>query len=79
MKVKSEISIEIEFTLEIGEEEARALDALVSYGTDVFIREFYKHLGEFYLKPHETGLRSFFEGIKSKISPKLKYFNELKK
>lgn len=50
-----------EAVMTLDHEELRALDALVGYGIDPFIKLFYKHMGEAYLKPHEAGLRSFLK------------------
>ncbi len=68
---RASISLTVQFT--VTEEEARALDALVGYGDDSFIKAyeehffkvFYKQLGENYMKPHEQGLRTFFKSIRS--------------
>jgi hypothetical protein len=68
--LRASVSVTVQFT--ISEEEARALDALVGYGDDSFIKEyedhffkiFYTRLGEHYMKPHEKGLRKFFQSIR---------------
>jgi hypothetical protein len=51
-------------TLEITEEEAYALNALVGYGVDPFLKMFYEHMGKAYLEPHEKGLRSLFDSVR---------------
>lgn len=56
--------IELTVRMVLGEEEARALDALSGYGVDAFVKHFYEHLGEHYMKPHEAGLRSFLESCR---------------
>lgn len=45
--------------------EAGALDALVGYGIEPFLKVFYEHMGESLLKPYEGGMRSLFETIKA--------------
>ncbi len=55
--------VDVRATIELNENEVRALDALAGYGVDNFIALFYKHMGEHYLKPHEAGLRSFLESV----------------
>ncbi|GBU16827.1 MULTISPECIES: hypothetical protein [Methylobacterium] len=52
-------------TFVVTEEEVRALDALVGYGDEAFLRVFYKQLGQSYLKPHEAGLRSLFKRVRA--------------
>lgn len=54
-----------EVTLVMSEEEAKALDALVGYGPQNFLKVFYEHLGKAYLEPHERGLRSLFESVRT--------------
>jgi hypothetical protein len=72
--MKSEIntSIKGEFIIVIDESEARALEAIVGYGVDSFIKCFYQHLGKHYLQPHEIGLKTLFKGIYKNLSPQLK-------
>lgn len=52
-------------TIELSEQEAAALDALVGYGSAQFLAAFYKHLGEAYLKPYEAGLLSLFDSVRA--------------
>ena len=75
--------LDLNVALELNEEEIRALEALVCYGTDPFLEVFYKNMGAAYLKPHEKGLRSLFESIKlnlpsiiDRIKAARKVFNE---
>jgi len=56
--------IEVTVTFQISEAEARALDALVCYGDDAFIKYFYQFLGRHYMEPHEAGLRSLFKSVR---------------
>ncbi|GJE78139.1 hypothetical protein [Methylorubrum suomiense] len=62
-------------TFVVTEEEARALDALVGYGDEAFLRVFYKHLGQSYMKPHEAGLRSLFKRVRADMPSILDRFN----
>lgn len=70
-KIVQHADVEMTLTFEVNESEARALDALVGYGTDEFLAFFYEHLGTHYMKPHEAGLRSLFESIKESVPPYL--------
>ncbi len=63
MKTKTTAKIEAQFTLQLSEDEAGALDALAGYGADAFLKVFYKYMGEHYMRPHEAGLRSLFATI----------------
>lgn len=58
-------NIDLRVTITIDEAEARALDALVGYGDDAFIKAFKEKLGECYIRDHEVGLRKFFQDIRS--------------
>lgn len=66
-RIEGRPKIDLEVALIINESEARALDALVGYGTDSFLKAFYEKLGEAYMKQHESGLRSFFAAVKENI------------
>ena len=61
---KQHVSINAVLTLEITEEELRALDALAGYGVDEFLRVFYQGLGQHYLQPYAGGLRSFLHSVR---------------
>lgn len=62
-EVKATATVEGRVTLHLTEVEAAALEAIIGYGTDSFLKVFYKHLGEHYLRPHEAGVRSLFKTI----------------
>ena len=62
-------------TVEMTKHELCALEALAGYGTDTFLKIFYKHLGKAYLEPHEQGLRSLFESVRQDF-PRLKSLSE---
>jgi len=66
-KLIAKPKLDLNVALELNEEEIKALEALVCYGTDPFLEVFYKNMGSAYLKPHEKGLRSLFESIKSNL------------
>lgn len=78
MKEKMNVHIDMDTTLTLNAEELAALDALVGYGIKPFLEVFYKHMGESYLKPHESGLVSLFKRI-DPLRPKLSRFIEMKK
>jgi hypothetical protein len=64
-KLKSETKITCSITIELSEVEARALDAVLGYNVDAFLKTFYKEMGEHYLKPHEEGLRMLHKTLPS--------------
>lgn len=64
-KVIGSGEIKGEVTLLLSEAEAKALDALVGYGPEPFLKVFYEHLGKAYLQPHERGLKSLFESVRT--------------
>ncbi len=66
-KYENNSDIDVGATIRFNESELRALEALVGYGTDGFLKVFYKQMGEHYLKPHEAGLRSLFATVRSEV------------
>lgn len=78
MKITSKQEFHIQ--LEMTEEEARALDALVGYGGDTFVEKFlpvfYEKMGKHYMKPHEKGLAKLFDNIRVNIGSSLKKIDQ---
>lgn len=72
-------TVTVDATLDLSEGELAALDALAGYGTDPFLKTFYKEMGEAYLKPHERHLRSLFEKIKEVAPPALRRAQEMRR
>ncbi len=69
--------VEIKFgaNLYLNETEIRALDALVGYGTEPFLKMFYDKLGKSYMQPYENGLTTLFENIRSVVHPAIGEIN----
>ncbi len=59
MKIHGMPKIEMDLTIRLTEEEARAIHAMGGYGDDEFVKTFYHGLGTAYMQEHEQGLRSF--------------------
>lgn len=57
--------------LTLNETEVRALDAIVGYGDDAFLKVFKEKLGAAYIRDHDAGLRSAFEAIRRDVLPAL--------
>ncbi len=70
--------IDLDVLVRLNEKEIRALEALVGYGIDPFLKVFYEQMGKVYLQPHEAGLRSLFETIKRDLNPILHRLNSAK-
>jgi hypothetical protein len=62
-KTEVHTSAVIKFT----EAELRALDALIGYGVDPFLKVFYEKLGKAYMQPHEQGLRKLFKTLRQPV------------
>lgn len=71
--------VEVSATIKLTETELRALEALVGYGTDNFLEVFYKQMGKHYLQPHEAGIRTLFDVIRSDLNPILHRADAAKK
>jgi hypothetical protein len=70
MKTEFDVVIDFKVKCELTENELRALDALVGYGFDNFLKSFYSGLGQHYLKPYEKDLKQLFDKIES-LRPRL--------
>ena len=71
-KTKTRTVVTTTATLELDEQQLRALHAIVGYGTDSFLNVFYSHLGKHYLKPHEQGVVRLFEEIRAVCGPAIR-------
>lgn len=76
---KNGVKVTFEMELLISECSARALDALVGYGDDAFIKHFKENLGTAYIRDHEKGLKEFFGQVRSQVLPQIHRVNELRK
>jgi hypothetical protein len=74
--VKSLASVELNINLALTEIEARALEAITTYGTDSFLKVFYEKMGRHYLEPHEKGVRSLFTTIQQELPAHLNRVTE---
>ena len=68
-----------EITLNIDETEARALDAMFSYGADAFLAGFEKCLGKTCVEPHKAGIRRLHDTIRKELSPCLATMSEARR
>lgn len=77
--MKTEISTRISFHVkcELTENELRALDALVGYGFDNFIKHFYG-LGKHYMEPYENDLKQLFAKVES-LRPEIGKIDDARK
>ena len=50
-------------TVQLTEDELRALEAIAGYGADPFLEMFYQKLGRSYIQKHENGLRTLFKMV----------------
>lgn len=76
---KAYIQANLTVQLNLNEQEVRALDAMFGYGVEEFLKTFYSHMGEHYLKPNEAGIRSLFETVRGLMSGPIDKINEARK
>lgn len=57
------VKVDVQVELILNEDELLALDALLGYDLEVFLKIFYEKMGRAYLEPHEAGLRSLVRTI----------------
>jgi hypothetical protein len=78
MEIKSTSQFNVQIQLQLTEDEARALEAIVGYGVEEFLKCFYEHLGKHYLEPHEKGVESLFETIKNELPKHLQKADDVR-
>jgi hypothetical protein len=76
---KLKFSFNATINIELTESEAKALDAIAGYGSNVFLDVFYRKLGKHYLKPHENGLISLFDKVRTELPGQVDKVNRAKK
>lgn len=70
--IKPQINVQYTANIELRECELRAIDAMVGYGADAFLKVFYEKLGTNYMRDHESGLRALFEKITAHVPGQLR-------
>jgi len=78
-QITQQPKVEVSATMTFNEQELRALDALVGYGHESFLKVFYDHLGKSYMQPYEKGLIELFESIRTKVPPILSRADKARK
>lgn len=68
-KIVGNAEVNVNFTIEftLTKKEAQALEAIAGYGVDAFLKSFYEHLGESYLKPYDSSTRELFKRINEEL------------
>lgn len=69
--VRLRATLDFRATITITEDMMGALDALVGYGDDAFLKAFEDRLGKAYMSPHTKGLKLFFAAIREEVLPAL--------
>ena len=77
INTNSKITMDVKIHLTLTLEEAKALSNITVYGHKPFTDWFYRNLGKTYLKPHENGLISLFNTIKSDLEKQLHNVDEI--
>lgn len=67
--VTNRVSLTFTSTITLTEVEMRALEALVCYGDEAFIKAFKENLGSCYIENHTDGLISFFDTVRKQVLP----------
>lgn len=77
-ELKSHSDIKFTVTLELNEDEARALHAITIYGFEPFTKVFYKSLGQHYLLPHDDGLANLFATLGNNLPKHLEKIDRVR-
>ena len=78
-KLTTTPTVSLELQLTISEGEARALDAIIGYGSEAFIRVFKEHLGSCYIEPYEKHVISLFNSLQPILSSAIHQADEARK
>jgi len=73
------VKTHIEATVTFDEVQLRALDGMLGYGKEAFLKCFYTQCGTYYLKPYEAGVDSLFDKLKQEVSDALHKIDKIKK
>ena len=79
MRTRTTATLTFGASIALNETEVRALDALVGYGDDAFLKVFKEKLGAAYIRDHESGLRSFFATVRKDVLPALRDIDQTQK
>jgi len=77
-KIRSTSQFDAQVILVLSEPEARALMAITEYGTKEFIKTFYECMGKSILEPHEAGIHSLFNTIKTELPQHLRKMDDVR-
>lgn len=77
-RVNIKTKVEITATLELDEGQLKALNAMVGYGDNAFLKAFYVKLGKAYMQPFERDLRSLFANIRQNVPHALREIEKVK-
>lgn len=77
-KVNNTVNIQFSTTITLTEMEIRALDALVGYGDEAFIRAFKENLGSYYIENYTDGLVSFFNAVRGQVLPAMRQIDGIR-
>jgi len=79
MEIISKSTQEFGVLLILTEAEAGALNDIVGYGYDTFMKVFKEKLGEHYISKHEKGAKSLFETVTKEMPKHMARFDEARK
>lgn len=66
--LRTSLDTKLTLTLELDEDEVRALDGIFGYNVESFLKVFYERMGRAYVEPHEAGVRKLHETIRSTVA-----------
>lgn len=79
MKTLPAVTVSYEVTVTLTEAEARALDGILGYDENDFLKVFYEKLGKAYLQQHEAGFRSLCGSFRSSVRNQLAQVDNLRR
>lgn len=71
--------VELKLGIEMTEAEVRALNEVMSYPVETFLKTFYERMGQAYLEKYEDGIRSLWQSFPREVAVWLQRVNAARK
>lgn len=69
MKIAQQPTVLLNVTIQLNEEEARALQVIADYGATEFLEGFGQDVGAYRIRYYEAGIHSLFTSLQAELRP----------
>lgn len=73
------VKIDLKVTLELDEEEVRALSGIFGYDVEHFLKVFYERMGKAYVQPYEKGVRRLHKEIRGIMDREINKIDDVRR